>query len=156
MFSNEIKNNLDMINPLVVTPSLIIGGQPSEADFRYLKSLGVSKVINLRPTTEVIAFDQCQLMQKLALDYHLIMISDGRDLTKEAVQRLVYILPTDESRCLFHCASGNRVGALLALKAYWFDGFEAEEAIQFGLDSGMTKLLPVVTKLIEETALLAK
>jgi len=156
MFSNEMKNNLDMINPLVMTPSLLIGGQPSEADFHYLKSVGISKVINLRPTTEAIDFDQSQLMQELAMDYHLIVIADGRDLTREAVQRLVDLLPSDECRCLFHCASGNRVGALLALKAYWFDGFDVDQAIQIGLDSGMTKLLPIVTQIIEETALLTK
>ena len=148
IFPKEIDNTLDMVNPLIIEPSLLVGGQPSESDFHYLKGLGVQKVINLRPTTEIIEFDQCELMQALNIDYHLIVIADGDDLTKEAAQKLVQILRSNGDTCLFHCASGNRVGALLALKAYWFDGFNAEQAIQFGLDSGMTKLIPIVRKIL--------
>ena len=146
MLRKKITSTLDMVNPLIVNDSILAGGQPSKADFHYFKSLGISRVINLRPTTEIIEFDQFELMQTLNMDYHLIVIADGDDLTKNSAQKLVEALPTDGANCLFHCASGNRVGALLALKVYWFDGFNADRAIQFGLDSGMTKLLPIVKK----------
>lgn len=149
MFPKEIKNSLEMINPLILAPSILLGGQPSEEDFHYLKSLGVVKVINLRPTSEEIGFDQFALMQQLEFDYHLIVVADASDLSKEAAQNLAELLPKNNELCIFHCASGNRVGALLALKAYWFEGYSVEQAIQFGLDSGMTKLLPKVKKILE-------
>lgn len=151
VFPTDVKQSLDMINPRIVQRFMLVGGQPSESDFDYLKGLGINKVINLRPTTEVIEFNQCDLMRKLNIDYHLIAISNGNDLTKNTIKELVNTLPTNGELCLFHCASGNRVGALLALKAYWFDGCNAEQAIQLGLDSGLSKLLPVVKKIISST-----
>ena len=45
---------------------------------------------------------------------------------------------------LLHCGSGNRVGALLALAAFHVDGRPADAALQYGLDSGLTRLEPVV------------
>ena len=49
---------------------------------------------------------------------------------------------------LLHCGSGNRVGALLALKAFWLDGGSAEEALEVGLAGGVTRLEPTVRELL--------
>ncbi len=147
-FSTIVKDNLTMVNPIIVNDSLLVGGQPSQADFYYLQSIGLKRVINLRPVNEMIDFDQVVLMEQLALDYHHIAIADASALTIHAVEKLAQVLVLGDETCIFHCASGNRVGASLALKAFWLDGYRAKEAIQLGLDTGMTKLLPNVYKII--------
>ena len=48
-----------------------------------------------------------------------------------------------------HCASGNRVGALMALRASQ-NGASAEEAMAAGKAAGLTRLEPVVAKRLEE------
>ena len=43
-----------------------------------------------------------------------------------------------------HCASGNRVGGLFALKAFYVDGKTPEEALEIGRSAGMTRTEAVV------------
>jgi hypothetical protein len=50
---------------------------------------------------------------------------------------------------LLHCGSGNRVGALLALRESQ-DGADDESALEYGRSAGLTKLEPVVIKRLEE------
>ena len=56
----------------------------------------------------------------------------------------------DALPAMVHCASGNRVGAMLALKAAWIDGASPEEALQLGVDAGLTRLHDRVATLLEQ------
>lgn len=46
------------------------------------------------------------------------------------------------------CASGNRVGVLLAARAFWFDGASPDQALTLGKQAGLTRLEPVVRSLL--------
>ena len=46
------------------------------------------------------------------------------------------------------CSSGNRAGALLALRAFWLDGADAASALELGLAAGLTRLEPSVRLLL--------
>jgi protein tyrosine phosphatase (PTP) superfamily phosphohydrolase (DUF442 family) len=50
---------------------------------------------------------------------------------------------------LVHCGSGNRAGALLALRAK-LNGADDETALEAGRDTGLTGLEPVVKQRLEE------
>jgi protein tyrosine phosphatase (PTP) superfamily phosphohydrolase (DUF442 family) len=50
---------------------------------------------------------------------------------------------------LVHCASGNRVGAMLALRARWIEGKSAEEALAIGKAAGMTGMTDAVKAKLE-------
>ena len=45
---------------------------------------------------------------------------------------------------LLHFATGNRVGALTALKAVWLDGMTPDAALVLGRATGLTRLEPAV------------
>jgi protein tyrosine phosphatase (PTP) superfamily phosphohydrolase (DUF442 family) len=45
---------------------------------------------------------------------------------------------------IIHCASGNRVGALLALKAYYVDHASKEQALELGERAGLKGLKSAV------------
>ena len=45
---------------------------------------------------------------------------------------------------ILHCASGNRAGALLALKAFFVDHAAPDAAIQLGESAGLASLRPAV------------
>ncbi|SVC09755.1 uncharacterized protein METZ01_LOCUS262609, partial [marine metagenome] len=49
-----------------------------------------------------------------------------------------------------YCASGNRVGGLLALKAYWLDGVEPDDALEIGRQAGLTGLESAVQELLSQ------
>jgi hypothetical protein len=46
------------------------------------------------------------------------------------------------------CASGNRVGALLALREFWLEDAEPEAALALGKAAGLTRLEPSVRLLL--------
>ena len=48
-----------------------------------------------------------------------------------------------------HCGSGNRAGALLALREK-LNGAENGAALEFGREAGLTRLEPVVIERLEE------
>ena len=79
-----------------------------------------------------------------------IPIAGTDALSKENVERLDAALRDglDEGPVLLHCASGNRIGAMLALHAAWIGGADSGEALRFGLDHGMTSLEPAVRELL--------
>ena len=53
------------------------------------------------------------------------------------------MLESYDGPVLIHCASSNRVGALLALRES-LRGASDEEALEFGKQAGMTRLEPLV------------
>ena len=77
-----------------------------------------------------------------------IPVASSSDLNRENVELLSTALAEGAGKAVVYCKSGNRVGALLALKAFWIDGVGAEEAMAFGREAGVTRLEPAVQKII--------
>ncbi len=127
--------------------NLLVGGQPTSADLLFLQKMGIRQVINLRPKTEPLGYDEQAICQQLQLFYHVIPVTDITTLTRDNAKQLYQLLVVNEPT-LVHCASGNRVGALIALMAFWLQHCSAEDAYFLGLQSGLTKLAPEVKKLL--------
>lgn len=130
-------------------------GQPTEAQLATFKELGVATVINLRSHAEMKAIPEAQWAQDLNLDYYQIPISGGDDLTRENVAEFHRLLNRPQgsesnAKVLMHCASSNRVGAMMALQAAWFEGASKEQALKLGRDYGLNGLAPQVEKLLSE------
>jgi len=47
-----------------------------------------------------------------------------------------------------HCATGNRVGALIALQVFWLQELTPQEALDKGLKAGLTRLRPHVEEVL--------
>ena len=122
-------------------PDLLTGGQPSEADLRAAAAAGYKTVINLRPGSEMAGFDESGLVESLGMHFISIPIGGGADLTEEHARRLDRAIATSNGLpVIIHCASGNRVGALLAVRANLIQGKSAQEALAFGKAAGLTTL----------------
>ncbi len=114
-------------------------GQPSREALEALCKSGCEVIVNLCPPAECGDFDEADCVRQLGLTYHNIPIAGPGDLGPEAVDALDRILQEAAGRpVVIHCASGNRVGALLALHACWKRGTSPEEAIAYGEKSGLT------------------
>jgi protein tyrosine phosphatase (PTP) superfamily phosphohydrolase (DUF442 family) len=76
------------------------------------------------------------------LRYVELPIAGASDLTRENVERLDRALrdALPAGPVLLHCASGNRVGALLALRETWLRGAEPEAALALGRAAGLAGL----------------
>jgi protein tyrosine phosphatase (PTP) superfamily phosphohydrolase (DUF442 family) len=72
-------------------------------------------------------------------------VSGADDVTVDNARKLAEALGGDDALpAVVHCGSGNRAGAILAMKAFHVDGLSAEEALALGRRAGLTKLEPVV------------
>lgn len=123
--------------------NLITGGQPDPDQLADLAEGGLSTVINLRTEGES-GNTESDLIESLGMNYVSIPIGGAEDLTEANARLLAEALEQAESPVLLHCGSGNRVGALLAMKAFYVDEMSAEDALALGTAAGVTKLEPVL------------
>lgn len=129
-----------------------VSGQPSAEAIAKLPSSGITTVIDLRPDQETPDLDERAAAEKAGLKYLLLPVAGAADLTRENVARFDQLLKdTSSENVLIHCASGNRVGAMLALQARWVQGRSAEESLAIGKAAGMTGLTSEVEKLLRAT-----
>ncbi len=131
-------------------PDLLTGGQPSAEQLAAIAAAGYRTIVDLRPEGEPGApADERQQVEALGLVYVRIPIAGTADLTEEKARELDRVLDAEGAGpAVVHCASGNRVGALLALRAARLDGATPDAALDLGLDAGLTKLEPAVRDLL--------
>ena len=128
---------------------VLTGGQPTEDQFLEAKAEGYKTIINLRGVGEPGTDTQPALMVREGLAYVHIPVSGPHDISIQKAKELATALDGAAQPVMVHCASGNRVGALFALKAYFVDGASADDAITMGRQSGLTRLEPFVRDLIQ-------
>lgn len=124
-------------------PGLHTGGQPSLEDLARLQSQGVRTVIDLRGVQEDRGYDAATEARRLGMAYVALPIAGKDDISPANARALQDLLKAQEGDVLLHCASGNRVGALLALGAA-LEGASQEDALTLGRAAGLTSLEPVV------------
>jgi len=130
-------------------PGVVTGGQPTQEQLEGLGDAGYRHFISLRPTSEEGAGWEEALVPGWGYDFERLEIADAGSLTRENVETFARMLEQAGGEpTVVYCASGNRVGAMLALKAHWIDGVGAEDALQLGLSAGMTRLEAPVRELL--------
>ena len=113
-------------------------GQPTVAQLGIAARAGVKHVINLRAPGEDVAFDESEVVESLGMDYYNIPVAGGGGITAENAQALADLLARiDGEPVIVHCATGNRVGGLMAFSAF-ADGASVDAAIDEGARWGMT------------------
>lgn len=128
---------------------VISGGQPTPDQLTAARDAGYKTVLNMRLPEEKGVGDEAAIVAGLGMGYLSIPIKGAEGLTRENTAAFAKALETAEYPLVIHCGSGNRIGAMFALKAYWVDGKNAEESLQIGLDSGLTRLEGAVKKILE-------
>ncbi len=141
--------SLEIINFRMPSDHLVTGGQLTQEQMVALQEEGYETFINLRPVEEEGTGWEEEFSAAEGLSFTRIPVAGAAGVTRESAERLAEALSSSDSGAVVYCQSGNRVGALLALKAHFVDGQSPEDALQFGLDAGMTRLEPLVRELLE-------
>lgn len=133
-----------------IAPGLYASGQPSPRDLAALAARGVRTVINLRTPDEPVAYDEPAEIERLGMRYVAIPISGPQDITAATIALFSSELDQAGGRggTLVHCASSNRVGALIALDLGLTRGAPREQAIAAGRAAGLTTLAPLIESLL--------
>lgn len=121
-------------------PNVVTAGQPAERDLAALAAAGVQVVLDLRMPHEPRPFDEPHAAEAAGLRYVNVpvqgMVSDEAFTTVRDLLR-----GADAAPVLFHCASANRVGALLIPHLMLDRGQDQATALrtaqQVGLRDGM-------------------
>lgn len=130
---------------------LFTGGQPDAAAWKALAEQGVVTVINLRSDAEMHASDEPVRVAAVGMHYVSIPVAGAADVNPANAARLHAAIAAAGGKVLVHCASGNRVGALLAIDAAERRHLPAEQAIAYGKAAGLTRLEPRVRAVLTDT-----
>ena len=137
----EAPTALDIPNARMPAEGILTGGQPTVEHLEQAARDGYRTIVNLRPADEEGAWNEAPKAAELGMRYVAIPIASADGLTTEAARQLAEVVDDPEARpVMVHCASGNRVGALFALKAFHLEGADVESALATGREAGLTKL----------------
>jgi uncharacterized protein (TIGR01244 family) len=127
------------------------GGQPTDEQLEQAKKDGVKTVINLRGTAEAAEYAAEEAKVKaLGMTYVHIPIDGktGDGLNEANARKLGELLAAENKPVMLHCATGQRVGALLGLRAYYVDGATPEAALATAKANGLSK--PALEKIVAD------
>lgn len=137
-------------NAKIPEANMLCGGQPTDSQLKQAKEQGYTTIINLRPPSEMAAcgFDEAAAVASLGMRYVQIPVAGPQDLTTANAALLHDAIHAAGGPVMIHCASGNRVGALLAIAKRHHHGLTADQAFAFGQNAGLTALASLVKTLL--------
>ncbi|HEY0938954.1 MAG TPA: sulfur transferase domain-containing protein [Steroidobacter sp.] len=151
-FVNEAGVRLDLPNMQHPQEHRIVSGAIGAADLGRLHAAGVKHLVNLRTAEESPGFDEALVAGGLGIHYHHIPIDGPASLTLDNARKLdAALAAAGDELTLVHCGSGNRVGALIAVREALLRGRSLEEAIAEGKRWGLASLEDSVRSLLQES-----
>jgi protein tyrosine phosphatase (PTP) superfamily phosphohydrolase (DUF442 family) len=113
-----------------------LSGQPTLEALKWLRSEGVTKVINLRTEDEnesysEESYDEASVAKSLGYDYLNIAVYSSVDYTPEKLQEISAQLNADE-KILIHCRSAGRVTNFFMAYLVQSRSYSIDEAVEVG------------------------
>lgn len=130
-------------------PGVVSAGRLNADDIARARAAGIRQIIDLTPDAETPGFDEAAAVRTEGLSYANLPLRGAGDLTLRNVEAFDALLRTAKRPVLVHCASGNRVGAMAALRAAWIDGRTDDDAISIGRSWGLKGLEDEVRRRIK-------
>jgi protein tyrosine/serine phosphatase len=143
-----------------VDTRLYRGAQPGDAGFRYLQSLGVRTVVNLRDEQDALRTREQHIVESLGMRYVHLPVKDGsfftrsRRIPEQTIQAFFDLIATKDAGPVFvHCRRGaDRTGALVGFYRIARNGWSAERAYDEARAIGMRSWYTGLKRQIEEFA----
>jgi uncharacterized protein (TIGR01244 family) len=136
-FAQDLPNRKDPLEGITTA------GQPNAEQFAAVAAAGFKTVIDLRTPAEDRGLDEKATVEKLGMGYMNLPVEGAKGVTYANAAALEKLLAEAPRPVLIHCSTGNRVGALLALRAK-LDGADADSALSLGVAAGVTRLKDTV------------
>ena len=137
-------------NARIPMDGVLSGGQPTEEQIEAAARTGFRTVINLRTDREEGFEWEREALERRGMRYLHIPIAGAGGLTRDNVEAIGRALSDalEAGPTLFHCGSGNRIGAVLALRRAWIEGAAPDKALAYGQAGGLTHIEPATRKLL--------
>ncbi len=135
--SSVLQAMAGVLNACEPLPGLLTGGQPSADHFEALSAAGLATVLDCRHPSEPRGLQEEQVLQGLGISYFNVPVVPG-GLTDEVLEKILTVLRGNSGEpLLFHCQSGNRVGAALIPHFMLDHGMDQSTAIQLAMSVGL-------------------
>lgn len=129
----------------LVNQDLLGAGQPTAADLLALQRRGYRSIVNLRHEAEPgFWLEEGQHAKSLGLTYLHLPVNREQAVTVEVAKGVSHALSRLPTPVVLHCASSNRVGAVVALIRRFVDSKPAGDALREGEKAGLRSLRPAV------------
>ena len=138
-----LAQSTDLPNRKEPLPGITAAGQPSAEQLAAAAKSGIKTIIDLRGVNEDRGMDERATVEKLGMSYITLPVEGSPGVTYANATALDKVLAGAKGPVLLHCATGNRVGALLALRDKQ-GGATNESALALGVASGLAGLKPAV------------
>jgi uncharacterized protein (TIGR01244 family) len=141
--SLSLAQSVDLPNRHDALDGITTAGQPSEAALTAIAAAGYKSVIDLRGANEDRGLDEKKTVELLGMSYVNLPVEGAAGVSYANASALDKLLAELPKPVLVHCSTGNRAGALLALRAK-ANGADAQAALELGLANGLVGLKPLV------------
>ena len=147
--SNSAVPLTELMNGAQPLPRITTAGQPDQAVLQKLADAGYTAIIDLRRPDEDRGYDEKSAVEALGMKYISIPISGGDAINYENASLLDETLNEVDGPVLLHCATSNRVGALLSLREH-MHGASADDSLTLGTQAGLGSLRETVEVRLSE------
>ena len=132
---DAIRDNPAMLDGVTIVST----GQPDQAVLEAARDAGFVAVVDLRTDSEDRGMDETAAVEAAGMKYVSIPVAGASGVTFENAKLLDDALAGIDGPVFLHCRTGNRVGALMALRAS-AAGASDEDAIAAGKEAGLGSL----------------
>lgn len=138
-------------NARVTKSGLLIGGQPAPEQLKAIHDAGYRTIVTLRTATERGDESEEAAVERMGLTFVSIPVAGAAGLTEENARALDKALGREDALpAVVHCSTGQRVSALLGLRAFVVDRVSAGAAIDLAKRLGMKKFEAALRERIVE------
>ncbi len=142
---------IPILNARVTGDGLLIGGQPSREQLKQIRDAGYRTVVTLRPEAERGDEGERELVERLGMRFVSIPVPGASGLTEPNARSLAKAISApDALPAVVLCSTGQRVSALLGLKAFVVDRVSAVAAIHIAKGLGMKKFEAALRERIKQ------
>ncbi len=127
----------------------VSSGQPDEAVLQALAEEGFTLVVDFRRESEDRGIDEKETVERLGMAYANVPIGVPDGISLDNAAAFNQLIEQHEGRVFLHCGSGNRAGAMFALRESLL-GASDEEAVAAGKAAGLTGLEDTVRERLGE------
>jgi protein tyrosine phosphatase (PTP) superfamily phosphohydrolase (DUF442 family) len=130
--------------------SLQTFGQPTAGELLSFADSDVGTVICLRAAGEDGTGWEEEFARRNDIHFVRLPIEGPQDLNRNNAEALAKAMASAPGGAAVYCGSSNRVGALIALKAFYVDGVPADEALELGKQHGLTRMEAATRRVLEQ------
>jgi protein tyrosine phosphatase (PTP) superfamily phosphohydrolase (DUF442 family) len=115
----------------------VTGGQPTSQQLADLQQAGCEVILDCRDPMEPRPLSEADEVRRAGMEYIVIPVGHtrGEDETLRRI-REVLVANVGKRKMLYHCASGNRVGATLIPYLMLDQQFSEDDAVTTAMRSG--------------------